>query len=363
MLCSTRILHPHLSLLLPLMLAAVLTATSAQAQTNFGPQQVITNQADGTQSVYAADLDGDGDTDVLSASEIDNEIAWYENLGPNQAPTADAGTDQTVLAGQIVTLDGSNSADPDGDALTFAWTLTGPGAPPLSDPAATRPTFCAAAPGAYTATLVVNDGTEDAEPATARVTALSATAALDALIADVEALRGQGVLNKGQANGLTRNLVQAQRLLARGMTAEALAVLADMRQQALGLWQRDGVLTEAQAQALVASAGAPQGYAAEAFEEGLAPEGSSPAGFALAANYPNPFNPSTEIAFVLPEAAAVRLVVYDMLGREVALLAEGPLSAGRHTVRFEASNLPSGTYLYRIEAGAFAQTRRMVLLK
>jgi hypothetical protein len=95
----------------------------------------------------------------------------------------------------------------------------------------------------------------------------------------------------------------------------------------------------------------------------LAPEGSSPAGFALAANYPNPFNPSTEIAFVLPEAAAVRLVVYDMLGREVALLAEGPLSAGRHTVRFEASNLPSGTYLYRIEAGAFAQTRRMVLLK
>jgi hypothetical protein len=88
-----------------------------------------------------------------------------------------------------------------------------------------------------------------------------------------------------------------------------------------------------------------------------------PAAFALAANYPNPFNPSTEIGFTLPEAVHVRLVAYDVLGREVGRLVDGAMAAGQHRVRFEASHLPSGTYLYRIEAGAFSQTRRMVLVK
>jgi predicted acyl esterase len=83
----------------------------------------------------------------------------------------------------------------------------------------------------------------------------------------------------------------------------------------------------------------------------------------LAQNYPNPLNPTTEIAYEIPEAADVRLRVYDLLGREVAALVNEPQAAGRHTVRFDASRLASGTYLYRLQVGTRAVTRRMMVLK
>ena len=92
-------------------------------------------------------------------------------------------------------------------------------------------------------------------------------------------------------------------------------------------------------------------------------ETNVPKAYVLHAAYPNPFNPSTEIRFDLPEASDVRLAVYDVTGREVTRLADGPMGAGSHRVRFEAAGLPSGVYLYRLEAGAFAATERMTLVK
>lgn len=89
----------------------------------------------------------------------------------------------------------------------------------------------------------------------------------------------------------------------------------------------------------------------------------TPTEFALADNYPNPFNPATRLSFDLPEASNVRLTVFDALGRRVAILADGSFDAGTHAVSFNASSLPSGVYLYRIEADAFTQTKRMLLLK
>ncbi len=83
----------------------------------------------------------------------------------------------------------------------------------------------------------------------------------------------------------------------------------------------------------------------------------------LMGNYPNPFNPRTTIRYALPQAGTVRLVVYDMLGREVAVLADGPKPAGRHAARFDAGGLPSGTYVYRLQAQDRIIVRTMMLVK
>ncbi len=88
-----------------------------------------------------------------------------------------------------------------------------------------------------------------------------------------------------------------------------------------------------------------------------------PETYALRQNFPNPFNPSTEILFDLPEDAMVSLIVYDVLGREVTRLLQEELRAGTHRARFDAGNLPSGVYFYRIRAGDFHSTHRMTLLK
>jgi hypothetical protein len=80
--------------------------------------------------------------------------------------------------------------------------------------------------------------------------------------------------------------------------------------------------------------------------------------------YPNPFNPSTTLRFALPKEAAVKLEVFDLNGRRVFLAADRPFAAGFHTVAFDASNLASGTYLYRLSVdGKSISTKKMTLLK
>ena len=88
-----------------------------------------------------------------------------------------------------------------------------------------------------------------------------------------------------------------------------------------------------------------------------------PFDFVLEPNYPNPFNSSTRIRYALPQQAPVRLAVYDLQGRLVEVLVERDQPAGRHEVIFEAGALPSGGYFYRLEAGSFRASGRMVLVK
>ena len=88
-----------------------------------------------------------------------------------------------------------------------------------------------------------------------------------------------------------------------------------------------------------------------------------PATAALASNYPNPFTHATTIEYALPASGPVRLAVYDALGREVATLAQGVQHAGRHTAVFDGTSLPSGVYMYRLEAAGRAHTGLMTLRK
>jgi acetylornithine deacetylase/succinyl-diaminopimelate desuccinylase-like protein len=102
------------------------------------------------------------------------------------------------------------------------------------------------------------------------------------------------------------------------------------------------------------------------FEEGTTNEEQLAAGvftYSLGQNYPNPFNPSTKIEYKIPEAGLVSLIVYDVLGKEVATLVNEEKAVGNHNVTFNADNLPSGVYFYTIKAEKFINTKKMVLLK
>lgn len=88
-----------------------------------------------------------------------------------------------------------------------------------------------------------------------------------------------------------------------------------------------------------------------------------PSVFSLDQNYPNPFNPSSTIQFGLPDESIVRLEVFNLLGQKVADLVNEQMTAGYHAVRFDASALASGIYIYRIQAGSFVQTKKMMLIK
>lgn len=96
--------------------------------------------------------------------------------------------------------------------------------------------------------------------------------------------------------------------------------------------------------------------------------GSLPTQFSLNQNYPNPFNPTTEIAFALPKASTVELSVFNVLGQQVRSLLNQPMEAGLHKVTWDGkdqggSSVSSGVYFYRINAGGFNETRKMMLLK
>jgi hypothetical protein len=88
-----------------------------------------------------------------------------------------------------------------------------------------------------------------------------------------------------------------------------------------------------------------------------------PNGVELAQNFPNPFNPNTVIGFRLSVAGEANLRIYDLLGREVAVLVDGMQAAGAYTVTFDATTLASGVYVYTLRAGDRVVTKKMLLMK
>lgn len=116
------------------------------------------------------------------------------------------------------------------------------------------------------------------------------------------------------------------------------------------------------AQMTVASVARVTGNILTAVEGGALASGI-PESASLWQNYPNPFNPATAVRYQLPSACDVKLTVYDLLGREVKTLVDEMQAAGLHTVHFDAAGLSSGTYVYRLKAGDFSQSRSMILLR
>lgn len=80
-------------------------------------------------------------------------------------------------------------------------------------------------------------------------------------------------------------------------------------------------------------------------------------------NYPNPFNPSTKIKFDIPKSSLVKLAVYDVLGKEIAVLLDRQLSPGTYEAEWDGSNYTSGIYYYRLTAGDYSEAKKMILLK
>ncbi len=88
-----------------------------------------------------------------------------------------------------------------------------------------------------------------------------------------------------------------------------------------------------------------------------------PSDYLLSQNYPNPFNPSTIISYQIPELRFVTIIVYDVLGNEIATLVNEDKQVGSYEVEFDANSLSSGVYFYQLKAGSFVETKKMVLMK
>jgi hypothetical protein len=88
-----------------------------------------------------------------------------------------------------------------------------------------------------------------------------------------------------------------------------------------------------------------------------------PSEFILSQNYPNPFNPTTTVSFSLPYKSFVSIKIFDLIGRDVATIVLEELSAGSHSRQWNSEDLPSGVYFYRLQAGSFTETKKLVLLR
>ena len=306
--------------------------------------------AGGDEFGYSVSLDGD--RALVGARADDNAggtnagSAYVFDLGLGAALVADAGPDQTVVAGQTVTLDGTASVG----AQTFAWTL---GGAPVASTAA--PSFCAAAPGTYALTLTVTDGAGGSASDAVTVTAQSPSAALDGVAGGIAAATQ---LSRPQKGALIAELRKAQRALDRGV--DPAPFFDAFRAQVLGL-QSQGVLTAGQAGVLVGLVDAVAAAVASPCNSAGAPTTAlaAAAGFELAV-YPNPTADRATVAFTVETAGPVRLSVVDALGREVAVLTEGPVEAGPHRAELDASAWPAGVYLVRlVTADGQALTQRI----
>jgi|GEM_PF-381614 len=256
---------------------------------HFGTQQVISTAANGARDVYAADLDGDGDQDVISASEDDSKIAWYANdgsgnFGGQQLLTAEV-DEYTAVSVCAIDLDG----DGDQDVLSasrvdgIAWHA--------------------------------NNGAGEFEPR--QTITFNVEYATSVYASDLDGDGDQDVLSASTGD-------------------DKIA------------WYRNETPNDSTTT--------------------IGPNSTIPKEYALFHNYPNPFNPVTTLKYALPKDTKVHLSVYDITGRKVATLVQDQQQAGWHEVQWHGTNdlgqsVSTGVYFYRIVAGDFVDVKKMVYMK
>ncbi len=316
-----------------------------------------------------ADLDGDGDVDVFVGAE-DGAMVCFENTGGAASPafvTHDALTNPLAFidvglesAPAFGDLDGDGSADflvgaENGTLQYYVQEVTAD--VPVTIAPQSPPIVIAPGGGQFNFDVTVTNTTSD--PVTVDLWLL-----LTKSDAGINLTRGPVAITLSPGETLTRTL--SQNVPGSAPSGEYLYT-ANVGNFPITIDATDSFTFTKEA----GTAFGPNVVndwdllGEEALVVGTEDDGSEmlPPRFGLAQNFPNPFNPSTAIAFELPESLRVRLAVYDLQGREVAVLLDRAVSAGNHTVTWRAGDLPSGLYLYRIEAGAFSETRTMMLVK
>jgi hypothetical protein len=297
----------------------------------FSERRLITepiSNIQGIEAIAVADMDLDGDSDVLAASSRDDKIVWYPNdggtFGPQQIVTSEAHGAASVAGVDL-------SGDSDADILVASWgddtiawyeNLGGTFGP--------RQIISSEAHGAravYAADLDLDNDLDVVSASTS-----------DNKIAWYENLAG----TFGPENVVSRPFKGAWAVYARDLdgngSPEILAVASDGNKVAWFENRLATTSTDVESEERLRS-------------------------YALAPNYPNPFNPITRIAYNLPEPMTVKLSVLDIAGRPLQTLIHQYQPAGRHRVTFDGTDLPSGFYLYRLRAGEHEETRTMLLLK
>jgi len=300
----------------------------------FSSEHGITTEAEGARCVYAADLDGDGDLDVLSASEYDDKVAWYENVdgsgtfGPQRLINTTGDWIGTVFPAD---LDGDGDMDVisasrhDGN-ITWYKNTDSEG---LFGPAQKITTEVYSVRSICTADLD-NDGDVD----------LLSASEYDKKIAWYENYNTRIPFGPQQVISLFAD--GAQCVGAADLDGDGdMDVLTASEEDARITWYENLIIqTE--------------------LDEG---QEIRPDTFGLSQNYPNPFNTTTIIRFALSKKCFVTLKVYDLSGRSIEMLVNEQRNPGIYDILWDANDLPSGIYLYRIKAGNHMETRKLILQK
>jgi hypothetical protein len=295
-------------------------------QVNFNPHTITTN-AFGASSVYAIDLDGDNDIDVLSASIHDDKIAWYENDGSENF-TTHVITTMAIVAIDVLAIDLDRDGDIDVLSASFgdnklAWYEND------GNENFTEHIITFAAIHTYSVYAIDVDGDDD----------------IDVLSASFGDNKLAWYENDGNENFtahiITNSADGAVSVYAIDVDNDGdMDVLSASWSDNIIAWYENLIISDV---------------------ESISSE--IPIEYALSQNYPNPFNPLTTIRFSIAEESNVSITVSNSLGEEIETFLNERMNAGSYEISFDADLLPSGIYFYTLTARNFIETKKMILLK